>query len=57
MECGCFVPKKKRFCCRFLWAQLTGAFDVGNGWVAGAAGGCWDDDIASDYGSFPKIPY
>ena len=25
----------------------------GNGWVAG---GCWDD-ITSDYGSFPKIPY
>jgi hypothetical protein len=24
--------------------------NVGNGWVAG---GCWDDDITSDYGSFP----
>ena len=24
---------------------LTGAFYVGNGWVAG---GCWDDDITSD---------
>jgi len=34
-------------------AILTGAFYVGNGWVAG---GCWDDEITSDYGSFPKIP-
>ena len=34
--------------------QLTGAFYVGSGWVAG---GCWDDDITSDLvGSFPKIP-
>ena len=26
---------------------------LGNGWVAG---GCWDDDITSYYGSFPKVP-
>jgi hypothetical protein len=32
---------------------LTGAFCVGNGWVAGG----WWDDYYSDYGSFPKIPY
>ena len=32
---------------------LTGAFYVGNGWVAG---GCWDDYETSDYGSFPQIP-
>jgi len=25
--------------------------------VAGrVAGGCWDDDIDSDFGSFPQIP-
>ena len=28
-----------------LIVLLTGAFYVGNGWVAG---GCWDDDITSD---------
>ena len=31
-------------------AILTGAFYVGNGWVAG---GCWDDEITTDYSSFP----
>jgi hypothetical protein len=33
---------------------LTGAFYVGNGWENG---GCWDDEIDSYCGSFPKIPY
>ena len=30
----------------YLQVRLTGAFYAGNGWVAG---GCWDDDITSDY--------
>ena len=38
----------RRVCIMFL--ELTGAFYLGNGWVAG---GCWDDDWYC--GSFPKI--
>ena len=42
---GGMVPQKK----------LTGAFYVGNRWVAGS---CWDEKmIVSNCGSFPKIPY
>ena len=33
--------------------RLTGAFYVGNGWVAG---GCWDDDITSDDWDHSPIP-
>ena len=41
----------------FGWVDVFNLLvvNVGNGWVAGG-GGCWDDDITSDYGSFPKIP-
>ena len=39
-----------------LGIQLTGACVRRRvaGWVAG---GCWDHEIHSYYGSFPKIPY
>ena len=39
-----FTVPKLHHPTEFTHYQLTGAFYVGNGWVAG---GCWDDEINS----------